>query len=56
MNAKTDIYLVKHINGATGNIEYRLVKPEYLGGEGEPTFDVDGVSIFNILSIEPYGL
>ena len=55
MTQEPAIYLVKHLNKA-GQEEYKLVKPSDLGAEGQPTFDTDGVSIFNILSIEPYGL
>ena len=46
-------YLVKYKNqeGSTG---YKLVSEEALSPEGEPTFDVEGISLFDILYIQPY--
>ena len=55
MNQELAIYLVKYLTEG-GQEFYTLVNPEALGGEGQPTFDIDGVSIFNILSVEPYSV
>ena len=46
-------YLVKYKDqeGATG---YKLVSEEALSPNGEPTFEVEGISLFDILYIQPY--
>ena len=46
-------YLITYIN-AKGTEEKRLVTAEALSPEGEPVFDVDGISIFSIRTIQPY--
>lgn len=46
-------YLVKYKNqeGSTG---YKLVDEEAFSPEGNPTFEVEGISLFDILYIQPY--
>jgi hypothetical protein len=46
-------YLITYINAA-GQEEVKLATAESLSPEGEPTFEVEGVPLFNILSIQPY--
>jgi hypothetical protein len=46
-------YLITYIN-AKGTEEKKLVTPEALSPEGEPVFSVEGISIFNIRTIQPY--
>lgn len=46
-------YLITYIN-AKGTEEHKLATAEALSPEGKPTFEVEGVSIFNIRSIQPY--
>jgi hypothetical protein len=46
-------YLITYIN-AKGTEETKLVTAEALSPEGEPVFEVEGVSIFSIRSIQPY--
>ena len=46
-------YLVKYKNqeGSTG---YKLVNEEAVSSEGNPTFEIEGISLFDILYIQPY--
>ncbi len=49
----TDTFLVKYLND-DGIEQYKLVEAEAFSADGEPSFDVEGISIFSILSIQPY--
>ena len=46
-------YLITFVN-SKGTEEKRLVTADALSPKGEPTFELDGVSIFDIRSIQPY--
>jgi len=46
-------YLITYVN-AKGIEEKKLVTAEALSPEGEPVFDIGGVSIFDIRTIQPY--
>ena len=48
----TDTFLVKYLS-EDGIERYKLVEAEAFSADGEPAFDVDGIPIFSILSIEP---
>ncbi len=48
----TDTFLVKYLND-DGIEQYKLVEAEAFTTDGEPALDVEGISIFSILSIEP---
>jgi predicted methyltransferase len=49
----TETFLVKYLSN-DGVEQYKLVETEAFSADGEPTFEVEGVSIFSILSIQPY--
>ena len=46
-------YLIKYLS-ESGSEEYKLVSAESISSEGEPAFNIEGVSIFDVLSIQPY--
>ena len=46
-------YLITYVN-EKGTEEKKLVTAEALSPEGEPVFNVEGVSIFSIRTIQPY--
>lgn len=46
-------YLITYIN-AKGTEEKKLVQAESLSPVGEPVFEVEGISICDIRSIQPY--
>ncbi len=46
-------YLV-HYTNADGIEEYKLVEEEAFDRETTPVFEIDGISILSILSIQPY--
>ena len=48
----TDTFLVKYLND-DGIEQYKLVEAEAFSADGKPIFEVEGISIFSILSIEP---
>lgn len=51
--ATSQPYLIKYLT-ETGAEEYRLVSSESVSEGGEPAFNIEGISIFDVLQIEPY--